>query len=320
MIVLLCLCMIIFSNKLYAFTTLRRNLVYCAASTFLKKYGGSLGSKDSHKQKVSLPQISKALFASLSTSTMAKPKSPVEIFRSDYKSSDFSVSEAFLSFKLDHEKTRVVSNFKITSAGFLSDLTLNGENLNLISVRINNIVLEKTMYEVNEETLTIYKSSLPEQSFTLETEVELNPSQNLALSGLYSSGSMLCTQCEAMGFRRITYHLDRPDILTRYTVRLEANKSRFPILLSNGNKLESGVSEDNPENHYVIWNDPFPKPSYLFALVAGDLGSIHDTYETKEGLEVALGIYSEAKNVNKLQHAMYSLKESMKWDERTFGK
>jgi len=187
-------------------------------------------------------------------------------------------------------------------------------------VRINNIVLEKTMYEVNEETLTIYKSSLPEQSFTLETEVELNPSQNLALSGLYSSGSMLCTQCEAMGFRRITYHLDRPDILTRYTVRLEANKSRFPILLSNGNKLESGVSEENPENHYVIWNDPFPKPSYLFALVAGDLGSIHDTYETKEGLEVALGIYSEAKNVNKLQHAMYSLKESMKWDERTFGK
>ena len=114
-------------------------------------------------------------------------------------------------------------------------------------------------------------------------------------------------------------HLDRPDILTRYKVHLEGDKALYPILLSNGNKINSGISTHNPNFHWVEWEDPFPKPSYLFAIVAGDLDSIHEKYTTSEGLEVTLGIYSEKKNVNKLQHAMYSLIESMKWDERTFG-
>jgi len=123
-----------------------------------------------------------------------------------------------------------------------------------------------------------------------------------------------------MGFRRITYHLDRPDILSRYKVRLEGDITAFPILLSNGNLVSSGVSSTSDNKHWVVWEDPFPKPSYLFALVAGDLGYITEDYVTSKGLNVKLGIYSEKKNVKKLQHAMYSLKKSMEWDEQTFGK
>jgi len=123
-----------------------------------------------------------------------------------------------------------------------------------------------------------------------------------------------------MGFRRITYHLDRPDILSKYKVKLVADATAFPILLSNGNLISSGKSSTSDNKHWVIWEDPFPKPSYLFALVAGDLGYITDDYVTSKGFNVKLGIYSEKKNINKLQHAMYSLKKSMQWDEQTFGK
>lgn len=119
------------------------------------------------------------------------------------------------------------------------------------------------------------------------------------------------------GFRRITFHLDRPDVLTKYRVRLEANKDEYPLLLSNGNQVDHGDLSDN--RHWALWDDPFPKPSYLFALVAGSLGSIRDTYTTKSGRVVQLGIFSDKENVGKLDHAMYSIKESMKWDEETFG-
>jgi len=137
------------------------------------------------------------------------------------------------------------------------------------------------------------------------------------LSGLYKSGSAYCTQCEAEGFRRITYYLDRPDVMAKYRVRLEADKKSCPLLLSNGNFLEKGDLGNN--RHYALWEDPFPKPSYLFAVVAGDLGSIKDTYTTKSGREVTIEIFSEHDNVDKLDHAMESVKKAMKWDEDKYG-
>jgi len=205
------------------------------------------------------------------------------------------------------------------------DLELDGEDLLLMSVKINGKALSEEAYSVSEGKLKIFAASLPtdaKKTFELETTVKLSPEKNLALSGLYTSGgSLLCTQCEAMGFRRIAYHLDRPDVLTKYKVRLEADKAAFPLLLSNGNMIESGPVVDGAKQgrHYAIWEDPFPKPSYLFALVAGDLGAIHSTYTTKSGRVVKLGIFSDKENAGKLEHAMYSIKESLKWDEDTFG-
>ena len=154
-------------------------------------------------------------------------------------------------------------------------------------------------------------------SFEVETTVRLQPMKNLALSGLYASSGMLCTQCEAMGFRRITYSFDRPDTLSRYKVRLEGDKNTFPVLLSNGNKIDEGDLGTN--RHFALWEDPFPKPSYLFALVAGNLGYIESSYKTRSGKNVKLGIFSDPENSGKLDHAMYSIKESMRWDEDTFG-
>lgn len=174
------------------------------------------------------------------------------------------------------------------------------------------------MYKYSNDKLTISAAALPDEPFELTTVVNIKPDKNLALSGLYQSGSnLLCTQCEAMGFRRIAFHLDRPDILTIYTVRLEGDKALYPILLSNGNMVAAGDLGGN--KHYTVWEDPFPKPSYLFALVAGDLGSIHDEYTTASGRRVKLGIFSDKENAGKLGHAMYSIKESMRWDEEVFG-
>jgi aminopeptidase N len=169
-----------------------------------------------------------------------------------------------------------------------------------------------------EDRSSSFWSSPSNSVFSLSLVVESNPSTNTALSGLYKSDDMLCTQCEAMGFRRITFHLDRPDVLSVYSVRLEADKGLYPILLSNGNCIQK---EDLPNNRHVsVWHDPFPKPSYLFAIVAGDLGFIKSTYTTRpSGRVVEIGIYSEKSNASKLDFAMYSIKESMKWDEDTFG-
>lgn len=153
--------------------------------------------------------------------------------------------------------------------------------------------------------------------FTLQTKVLIKPEANFELSGFYKSGSAYCTQCEAEGFRRITYYLDRPDVMARFKVRIEADKAKLPLLLSNGNKV--GTGELPGGRHFAEWEDPFPKPSYLFAVVAGDLGSIVDTYKTTSGRDVRLEIFSEHDNVDKLEHAMMSLKKSMKWDEDVYG-
>ena len=253
---------------------------------------------------------------------------PIEYFRADYKPSPYQISKIYLNFELDESETIVTTRslLRLSDAQF-QDLSLDGEELELVEVSINGVRLTQEQYRTETEKLIIlattiqhFLTSSNSKDFELITKVKIRPDKNLALSGLYKSGDsgLLCTQCEAMGFRRITYYLDRPDVLSVYEVRLEGDKKKYPLLLSNGNKVESGdIAGTN--KHYAVWEDPFRKPSYLFALVAGDLAFIQDTYKTKSGKRVQLGIYSDKENVDKLDHAMYSLKESMKWDEDTFN-
>ncbi len=242
-----------------------------------------------------------------------------EIFRLDYKPSLYNVPEIYMDFQLGASSTILTTTSLIHPvANSNTDLVLDGEDsIKLRSLKINGVLISPDDYKIEEETLRISSRVLPPVAFKLETVVELQPDKNLQLAGLYASGQMLCTQCEALGFRRITYSLDRPDVLSKYLVRLEADKATFPLLLSNGNKIQEG---ELPEGrHFALWEDPFLKPSYLFAVVAGNLGSIHDTYKTTSGRVVKLGIYCDKPDVGKLDHAMYSLKQSMKWDEDTFG-
>eukprot|EP00981_Chlorochromonas_danica_P002712 scaffold537_cov180-Ochromonas_danica.AAC.17 len=264
---------------------------------------------------------------------LAKKKTPVEHFRKDYKPSPYTIKDIFLDFDLDESVTTVCAKSQVyLSEGERgADLVLNGEELTLVSLAINSQPLTSADYQYVEDQLTISGSAIERLvggggggggsvSFELETVVTIHPDKNLALSGLYKSSAttLLSTQCEAMGFRRITFSLDRPDVLSRYRVRLVADRERYPLLLSNGNRIEQG---DLPgtNKHYAVWEDPFPKPSYLFALVAGQLGGVHDSYTTRSGREVSLAVYSDPRHADKLQHALFSLKESMKWDEDTFG-
>ena len=231
-----------------------------------------------------------------------------------------------MDFDIRENKTTVTSKLTIEKNGKVEsgDLVLDGEedSISLLSLSLNGKSLsEGTDYELEPGKL-ILKDEVLSQSKdgnTLTTVVEIVPEENTQLSGLYKSGPMYCTQCEAMGFRRITYYPDRPDNMAVFSkIRLEADDS-YPVLLSNGNLVEEGVVEGDSGRKFSIWTDPFPKPSYLFALVAGSLGSIKDKYITSSGKEVHLEIFSEAENVNKLDYAMESLKASMKWDEDTFG-
>ena len=194
-----------------------------------------------------------------------------------------------------------------------SELKLNGLNLKLLSIKINNRDLKKDAFNVTDSNLIILN---PPNKFTLETTVEINPAENTSLEGLYKSGAVFCTQCESHGFRKITYYLDRPDIMTTYTVKIIADKNKYPVILSNGNKIDSGNLSDTI--HYATWQDPFKKPSYLFALVAGDLADIKDTYTTKSGKKINLEIYAFKQDIDKCHHAMLSLKQAMKWDEERF--
>lgn len=256
---------------------------------------------------------------------MAAEPAVVEHFRKDYRQPPYTVRKVDLNFHLDESETLVTATNTIFPTGRAGeDLVLDGEEVNLVDVYVDGRKLGGSDYKIVGDKLTIFGSVLgtvdSTKGFELKTVVKISPEKNLALSGLYKSGSsdLLCTQCEAMGYRRITYSLDRPDVLSVYRVRLEADRTKYPILLSNGNLVDQGVV-DGTNKHWAVWEDPFPKPSYLFALVAGDLGFIRDTYTTKSGRTVQLGIYSDKENVDKLDHAMYSLKESMKWDEDTFN-
>ena len=238
----------------------------------------------------------------------------------DYRPSDYLIPETVLTFRLSPDKTSVVVRMTIERRDGVdasAPLILHGDGpMRLVRVEIDGKALTQQDYQATPDSLTIAK--LPAaRRFTLLMETQLAPSRNETLMGLYRSSNVYCTQCEAEGFRRIVYFLDRPDILSVYTVRIEALKSEAPLLLSNGNPVESGELEGGW--HYAVWHDPFPKPSYLFALVAGDLGRITDRFTTMSGRKVDLGIYVERGKEKLAHYAMDALKRSMKWDEETFG-
>jgi len=256
---------------------------------------------------------------------------PIEYFRSDYQPLDHIVSKINMDFDIRDGKTLVTSEMTVevnpnSNNKDDGELVLDGDEtaVKLLTLQMNGKdLVEGEDYELSPGKLVIKGSSLydGEKKGLLKTIVEVVPEENTQLSGLYKSGPMYCTQCEAMGFRRITYYPDRPDNMAVFEkIRIEADKESYPVLLSNGNFVESGpIDSDNEDRHFAVWSDPFPKPSYLFCVVAGKLGSIKDSYTTTSGKEVQLEVFSEEENVNKLDYAMESLKRSMKWDEDKFG-
>ncbi|HET9161483.1 MAG TPA: aminopeptidase N, partial [Caulobacteraceae bacterium] len=244
-----------------------------------------------------------------------RTETPREIHLADYRPPAFLIDTVELDFQLEPSATRVKARLAVRRNGEHADpLVLDGVRLKLISVAIDGKALAKGAYEVTPETLTIAQAP---DAFTLETEVEIDPDGNKALEGLYMSGGRFCTQCEAEGFRKITYYPDRPDVLARFTVRMEADV-RYQRLLSNGNLVESGPA--GPGRHFAVWNDPFPKPCYLFALVAGELDELADSLVTMSGRTVELRIYVDPGQAARATYAMDALKRSMKWDEDAFGR
>jgi aminopeptidase N len=245
---------------------------------------------------------------------------PRPILLKSYKPSNYLIDTVELDVTLAPTRTKVVSRLAMRPnpkhEGKLGPLKLDGEVLELESVAINGKVLEAGAYKVADRDLTIAKP--PEKAFKLEIVTHCNPDANKALSGLYVSRGIYCTQCEAQGFRRITYFLDRPDVLATYTVRIEADKAETPVLLSNGNPVGRG-SLAGGKRHYAVWHDPHPKPSYLFALVGGNLASFASTFRTASGRKVDLTIYVEPGKEDRCAWAMDALKRSMRWDEERFG-
>jgi aminopeptidase N len=238
----------------------------------------------------------------------------------DYKPTDYAIRTVNLVFRLDPERTTVTATTVFerregTPAG--TPLMLDGDGLSLRSLKIDGKVVASDRFTASADQLVIHNPPTS-TAFAIDVETEINPSSNRALMGLYRSGDIYCTQCEAEGFRRITYFLDRPDILAVYTVRIEARRAEAPLLLANGNPVRSG--DLGGGWHFAEWHDPFPKPSYLFALVAGDLGYIEDCFTTMSSRDVALKIYVEHGKEPRATYAMDALKRSMKWDEDVFGR
>ena len=243
------------------------------------------------------------------------PSSPthVSIRREDYRPPDWLVPTVSLDFDLDTERTRVRATLEVErNSDHHRPLRLDGNGLEPVSVKLDG---DAAPFRMDGPQLVI---EINGNRATVETEVEIGPSANTKLMGLYASGGMLCTQCEAEGFRRITFFPDRPDVLSKYRVRMEGDASRFPVLLSNGNRIDSGESGNG--RHWAEWEDPFPKPSYLFALVAGDLEANRDSFTTMSGRKVDLAIWVREADLPKTQHAMDSLKLAMVWDEKVYGR
>jgi aminopeptidase N len=211
------------------------------------------------------------------------------IYRKDYTPYPWVLEQAVLRFEIEDESTRVLSKLhfcKRGAADTASDIELDGQNMELVSVALNGRVLDSVELSCGTSKLVIHGAP---SVCTLEIEVLIRPHENTALEGLYPSGDFLLTQCEAEGFRKITYFPDRPDVMTRFEVTIVANEKRFPVLLSNGNVVDSGRFSNG--RHWVRWDDPFAKPSYLFALVAGDLACVEDSFTTLSGRNVALKVY-----------------------------
>ena len=246
-----------------------------------------------------------------------KTEEPRTIYLKDYRPSPYLIERVDLDVALSPNQTRVRSLAKVMpnadSDAPASPLTLNGEKLDLHSVKVNGTPVND--YTLDDHSLTI--TSPPDGPFEIEIETTCNPEGNEALEGLYRSNGIYCTQCEPEGFRKITYFLDRPDVLSRYRVRIEADKSEAPVLLANGNPVESGDLDGG--RHYALWEDPFPKPAYLFALVGGHLACVKDTFITRSGRTVELRIYVEPGKESRCGWAMESLKTAMRWDEERFG-
>lgn len=343
----------------HATNTFRRNLVpaFAAASSF-KPSTQTAAIFNSSQQKITTPanlsrklESFKKYFSHLVTSNgnsfatsmnlstrpatalnsavadSAEKSSPVEVFRSDYEPLPYTISSISMDFDITDGTTTVTSSMILQNNPKYSEdnpaeMVLDGDEscVKLLSLQMNGSDLkEGTDYTLSPGKLTLLPAAFSSDGDNvLSTVVEIVPETNTQLSGLYKSGPMYCSQCEAMGFRRITYYPDRPDVMAVFEkVRITADKENYPILLSNGNLIEKGDLDEG--RHYSVWKDPFPKPSYLFCIVAGNLGSISDSYTTTSGKNVHLEIYSEKENVNKLDYAMESLKRSMKWDEDKFG-
>ncbi len=244
-------------------------------------------------------------------------KTPEAIHLKNYQIPPYLVEQIELKFDLYDSATRVSSILQMSlnpdRNGALEALVLDGEQLELLEIKLDGKILAAGEYRQDDESLQI--AAVPEK-FTLEIQTQIDPLNNTSLEGLYLTSGNFCTQCEAQGFRRITYYPDRPDVLARFRVRIEADK-KYPVLLSNGNLLEQGELQNG--RHFAVWEDPFFKPSYLFALVAGDLVCHEGHYTTISGRDVLLQIYVEDRNSDYCDHALQSLKKSMQWDEETFG-
>lgn len=241
------------------------------------------------------------------------------VYRKEYTPPDYSVDSIDLRFELGEESTVVTSRLALRrrydELQGTRPLVLNGKHITLRGLKLDGTPLHQDSYSVTDELLTIHE---PPPVCTLEVITDLRPQDNSSLEGLYRSAGMFCTQCEAEGFRAITYYPDRPDVLTLFTTTIIADRERCPVLLSNGNLLERGELPDG--RHFTVWHDPFKKPSYLFALVAGDLVCIEDNFKTSSGRDVDLRIYVHEQNRGKCGHAMRSLKKAMRWDEEVYGR
>ena len=237
---------------------------------------------------------------------------PLAKYRKDYQSPSHLISDIDLTFDLHDNATIVTAESKVSQNADSDELWLDGEGLKLVSVSVNGAAWS----EYVEEEGGLKLKSLPE-SFELVIVTEIDPEGNTALEGLYKSGGAFCTQCEAEGFRRITYYMDRPDVLAKFTTTVIADENVYPFLLSNGNRIEEGKVDNG--RHWVKWEDPHPKPAYLFALVAGDFDVLRDSYKTQSGRDVALEIFVDKGNLDRAPHAMTSLINSMEWDEERFG-
>lgn len=241
------------------------------------------------------------------------------IYLKDYQAPEFLIDNTDLYFTLGEDGTVVVASLQLRrnpdANGVNTPLVLNGQELTLNELKLDGRILSTGDYQLSNDSLII--SDIPDQ-FILQCTTTIHPQLNTSLEGLYKSKTMFCTQCEAEGFRKITYYLDRPDVMSTFTTTIVADKKRYPVLLSNGNPLESGSNEDG--SHWAKWEDPFKKPAYLFALVAGDLEFIEDNFTTQSGRKVTLRIFVEEKDIDKCEHAMRSLISAMQWDEQVYGR
>lgn len=259
----------------------------------------------------------------MATATVEAPpqvkEAPKPIFRKDYKPAPYSIDTVHLDFHFDEDATKVLSKLRMKPAYSGTEpppLFLHGRSdVKLVAVKVNGQAVPESKYQLTSKSLTL--KELPVGDFDLEITTEIKPHENSLLEGLYKSSGNYCTQCEAEGFRGITFFLDRPDVMAKYTTRMEADKKLYPVLLGNGNLIEKGDLENG--RHYAVWEDPFPKPCYLFALVAGNLSMRERSFTTSSGRKVVLRIFTPEKDIHQVDFAMESLIKSMKWDEDTFG-